>query len=109
VIWGGVGNDTFKYNSILESTNATGRDTIRDFQHSELDKIDLSAIDANVKANKPGDQAFKFIGHTSFHDKAGELRFHNGKVQGDVNGDGHADFAVKLIGVASMHGIDFFL
>ena len=40
---------------------------------------------------------------------AGELRFSGGIVSGDVNGDGRADFEIKMNGVTKMYSDDFFL
>jgi Ca2+-binding RTX toxin-like protein len=107
---GGVGADRFIFTAVADSP-AGGADKIMDFNHSETDKIDLSAIDANSVA--AGDQAFTFIGNQPFHGVLGELHYvSNGSgitVQGDVNGDGVADFAVDLNGVASVVSTDFIL
>ena len=81
------------------------------------DVIDLSTIDA--KSTIHGNQAFKFIGTAAFHLKAGEL--HDFKqnlvgtahdktiVEGDVNGDGHADFQIELSGLKALTAGDFLL
>ncbi len=74
-------------------------DFIADFSDGDGDQIDLAAIDA--KKSVRGDQKFHFIGSHDFTGKAGELRFVKGKVLGDVDGDGKADF--KLI----VDGSDF--
>lgn len=94
---GGAGADTFVFKSLKDSTvAASGRDTVRDFSHKAGDRVDLKAIDASAKAG--GNQAFKFIGDDAFHGKAGELRYEKTSsktvVEGDVNGDGKADFAI---------------
>jgi serralysin len=107
VMFGGTGRDTFDFDSTLESPKGSAaRDVIRDFDSSEHDLIDLSTIDA--KTGKGGDQAFKFIGDHDFHGKAGELRFHHGKLEGDVDGDGHKDFQIKVV-VDDLSTSDFVL
>jgi Ca2+-binding RTX toxin-like protein len=100
-LYGGAGNDTFVFKSIAHSTvDAGGRDMIVDFSLRQKDKIDLKGIDANSLAK--GNQAFKFIGKQDFHNKAGELRYEKAGgftyVEGDVNGDGNADFSIALKG-----------
>ena len=54
------------------------------------------ATDANTLT--AGDQAFAFIGAANFSHVAGELRVFavtgGYDIQGDVNGDGHADFTL---------------
>jgi serralysin len=104
VLVGGLGKDVFDFNSIKDSHPGKKADTIRDFSHTEHDTIDLSDIDA--RTDKGGNQAFKFIGTDAFHHKAGELRFKSGVLSGDVNGDGSADFQVKLAGVSVLHDTD---
>jgi serralysin len=81
-------------------------DTIKDFRRGS-DHIDLRAIDANTKV--AGDQAFAFIGKTAFHGKAGELRFADGIVSGDTNGDKIADFGITVAGLSAMSKGDFYL
>ncbi len=71
-------------------------DFVADFSDADGDKIDLTAIDA--KRFVKGDQKFHFIGAHEFTGKAGELRFVKGKVLGDVNGDGRADFKLAVDG-----------
>ncbi|HEX8126840.1 MAG TPA: Ig-like domain-containing protein [Allosphingosinicella sp.] len=98
-LYGNGGNDVFRYDSISDSNKAE-RDGIQDFNAGDV--IDLSRIDANVLVD--GDQAFNFIGNAQFSGTAGELRFMNDSnggpiwlVQGDVDGNGTADFEVLLI------------
>ena len=71
-------------------------DFVADFSDADGDKIDLTEIDA--KRFVRGDQKFHFIGSHEFTGKAGELRFDKGKVLGDVNGDGRADFKLVVDG-----------
>ena len=75
---GGPGKNTYVYNAISDSTpidSKTGSDAGRDkiFGFSSLDKIDLSAIDADPRIS--GDQAFKYIGSSNFTGTASEVRF----------------------------------
>ncbi len=114
---GNAGNDVFDFNLLSESgKTATTRDVIRDFA-VKLDDINLATIDASTKA--AGNQAFKFISTQSFHKLAGELHFvkqdaagtSNDKtiVEGDVNGDGLADFSIELTGLKGLTVGDFVL
>jgi serralysin len=94
---GGGGADLFQFRSLADSTT-TDPDIILDFQHG-VDKIDLNAIDANPAIL--GDQAFTFSNDGTFHNVAGELRAYDTglgywNVEGDVDGDGSADFLLLV-------------
>jgi Ca2+-binding RTX toxin-like protein len=110
VLTGGADADTFQFRSITESpAGATARDSIVGFE-AGLDVIDLTRIDANT--NTAGNQAFTFIGTGAFTGVAGQLRVlagANSVLQGDVNGDGVADFEVQLNGIATISGNDILL
>jgi serralysin len=97
---GGAGNDTFQFSTL----NDFG-DKIVDFAPGE--KIDVSRLDA--KAGVAGDQAFAFIGSAAFGNVAGQLRYANGVVEGDVNGDGLGDFSIVLVNNAALTAADFLL
>ncbi|MGZ8363875.1 MAG: calcium-binding protein, partial [Caulobacteraceae bacterium] len=105
---GGASSDRFIYLAISDSPTS-GRDLITDFASG--DKIDLSAIDA--KTGAAGDQAFTFIGSAAFGNHAGELRASSSggvtTIQGDVDGNGSADFAIDLTGTITLAGGDFVL
>jgi Ca2+-binding RTX toxin-like protein len=94
---GGTENDVFRFERIDVSTSATS-DLITDLQSGDV--IDLSRIDADT--TQGGDQAFTLVG--SFGGHAGELvlSYDSGAgetlLQGDVDGDGQADFQVRLTG-----------
>ena len=106
-LMGGAGRDVFRYSWFSEtSDDYFGHDTIRDFQRGS-DKIDLKRIDADTTAG--GNQAFKWIGGNAFDGHAGELRFEGGFVYGDVNGDGVADFSIRVAGLSKMAASDFVL
>ncbi|HEU0223373.1 MAG TPA: M10 family metallopeptidase, partial [Paracoccaceae bacterium] len=108
---GGEGADIFRYRSLADTlVEANGRDTIMDFAPG-LDRIDLAAIDA--KTGGGANDAFTFIGSAAFGGVQGQLRYGlssaDAVVTGDCNGDGAADFAIKLLGVASLSATDFLL
>ena len=107
---GGAGADQFVFTAIVQSSaGADRRDIIRDFAVG-IDVIRLSRIDSNVR--KSGDQAFDFIWGRSF-EKAGDLRIERqGEdriLQGDVDGNGTADFEILLEGVSGLKASDFIL
>jgi hypothetical protein len=112
---GGDDGDIFNFDFRGETRKGAGRDVITDFQHG-IDDIDLSGIDARSGANN---QAFKWIGGADFHDRKGELHFVKinkpGQLQdktiieGDVNGDGRADFQIELSGLIHLSKGDFVL
>jgi Ca2+-binding RTX toxin-like protein len=103
---GGSGADVFDFNAVAE----IDFDTIVDFL-SGTDRIDLSTIDARTNVND--DQAFTLIGTSAFTGVSGQLRYDVSggvsTVQGDVNGDGLADFYLHVNGVSSLTATDFFL
>ncbi|MEZ5775649.1 MAG: M64 family metallopeptidase [Hyphomicrobiaceae bacterium] len=113
---GGSGRDVFDFDSRAEIGRGAARDRITDFR-VRVDDIDLRTIDASTK--KAGNNAFKFIGQGAFHKHAGELHYVklNGPgtshdrtlVEGDVNGDGRADFQIELTGLKSLGAHDFLL
>jgi hypothetical protein len=112
---GGNGNDVFRYLAASDSgIDAGTSDSIVDFQR-RTDKIDLSAIDADDEA---GDQAFLFIGTDTFSAAGtGEVRStfdqnaNAWRVEGDINGDGTADFAIMVttVGPQPLTANDFLL
>jgi serralysin len=113
LLTGGTSRDFFDFNSIAESKVGATRDIIQDFVRGTNvtgDEIDLRTIDA--KAGIPNDQAFTWIATQAFHKVKGELRYsdlgNTSLVQGDVNGDGKADFEI-LVKVGALGPGDFLL
>jgi Ca2+-binding RTX toxin-like protein len=132
VLTGGAGADVFVFNSIGESAPGQSgavnngsfsalqgqglRDIITDFAHG-LDKIDLSAIDANTRV--AGNQAFTWRGTANFTAAPGQLieRLYNPAgtandktiIYGDINGDARADFQIELTGLKTLTVSDFIL
>jgi serralysin len=107
---GGTGSDTFVFTGVQDSRpGASARDTL-DFSQADGDLIDLGAIDADT--GQAGDQAF-FLGGGAFTGAAGELiQFDSGGntvIEGDVDGDGEADFGLELTGGVTVVDADFML
>ena len=103
---GGAGNDVFVFSALTDSgpINDTW-DVIKDFVQG-TDRIDLSKLDANTAAG--GDNAFtKIIGSASAFSAAGQLRLTDGVLYGNTDADADAEFAIQLIGVASVTLADF--
>ncbi|MCJ8052497.1 pre-peptidase C-terminal domain-containing protein [Shinella curvata] len=109
-LYGGAGADLFVFTSTKDSTTSS-RDMIYDFSQKQGDRIHLSGIDARDATSK--NDAFTFIGEKAFSEKAGELRyFHKSGdtfVYGDVDGDGKADFALRLDKTIDLVKGDFIL
>jgi serralysin len=108
LLTGGTGNDLFVFHSGDSSATHTVSDRILDFATG--DKVDLHAIDANTTL--ANDQAFSFIGSAAFS-AAGQLHYTSGGgdtwIEGDVNGDGTADFAIYMAGDHTLAASDFVL
>ncbi|QNM83782.1 hypothetical protein H8M03_05530 [Sphingomonas sabuli] len=109
---GGQGSDTFLFrNGEFGGVSASTADRVMDFSHAQGDRLDFHLVDAN--AALAGDQAFAFIGTGVFTGAAGQLRYQmsngNTYVYGDTNGDGAADFMVRLDGNHGLLGSDFIL
>ena len=102
---GGLGIDIFKYNNLADSAfGALNRDTITDFLLG-VDKLDLSAIDANFTI--AGDQAFTFLGSSAAFTNVGQLRYQvtggNLFLYGNVDANlATSEFELQLSSLASI-------
>ena len=95
VLTGGPGRDHFIYTSLQDSVaGEKERDRITDFDGRAGDRIDLSEITELQNFSYLQDKPFSAKG-----DGAPEVRFADGLLEADVNGNGLADFAVMLTGV----------
>jgi Ca2+-binding RTX toxin-like protein len=103
MLLGGAGADAFVFRSIGDADG----DTIADFSAANGDRINLRPIDANE--NRAGGQAFSWIGDMEFGSLAGQLRFASEILEGDVDGDGAADFQIALTGVTMLEADSFWL
>ncbi|MCV3736454.1 hypothetical protein OCK02_09585 [Rhizobium sp. TRM96647] len=110
ILTGNSGADRFIFTSAKDSTSSA-RDTITDFWRSQKDKIDVSAIDA--RADKAGNQSFKFIGEKAFNGTDGQLRAKKSgdgiMISGDINGDKKADFSIFVDQIVTFKESDFIL
>jgi Ca2+-binding RTX toxin-like protein len=112
VLFGGAGADLFRFRALSDSTPAA-RDVIRDFEQAgDMDRINLTQIDANTGV--AGDQTFALLGPASLAAiGAGQLRWSNVDgdtlLQGYVNNDAVADFSILLTGTMSLVAGDFIL
>lgn len=109
---GDAGNDVFDFNFASESIVGVTTDIVLDFVKGQ-DKVDFNTIDANQ--GLAGDQNFAFIGAGAFTNVAGQLRYDDTigdgytHIFGDINGDGVADFEVRLQGSYTLASTDFVL
>ncbi len=100
---GGSGKDVFVFGPKSTGSSKKTADYITDFSGRGGDKIDLSAIDANV--SKKGNQAFSFIGTGDFT-KAGQVRYEkDGKdtyVYLNTDNDKAAEAVIRLKGAMDL-------
>ncbi len=106
---GGLGADTFDFNAITESLAGALRDIIADFSTAQLDKIDLSTIDASSSA--ANDQAFlSTILSSGAFTAEGQLRLVGNILSGNTDSDfATSEFEIQLTGVTTLTSADFIL
>jgi Ca2+-binding RTX toxin-like protein len=101
VLTGGTGRDTFAFADGDSSALLAQADRITDFSAAQHDVIHLRQIDANE--NTVADDKFSFIGTGAFSGRVGELRYQvvggDALLQGDTDGNGIADFFIRVEGV----------
>ena len=102
---GGAGADIFVFFASDSSPAVGQHDQVTDFQFG-TDLIDLHGIDADFGV--AGIDAFRFLGNVALDGLAAALNFFFDAIrnvvvlQGDVNGDRAADFAIDLSGSATL-------
>lgn len=99
VLTGGAKADRFVFIDIAESAPDGLRDVISDFSAMDLDRIDVSAIDAT--AGTAGNQAFVFIGNSGFTAEGQIRAYQYGDdtiVQFNATGAGGSDMSIRLKG-----------
>ncbi len=106
---GGAGADRFVFNAEDVGATRGAADVITDFSRAERDKIDLSSFDA--RPGTPEIDAFTFIRANRFSGAAGEIRYQikdgSTTIMGDLDGDGGADFYIRLDGEHKLVANDF--
>lgn len=104
---GGAGADTFILTA--DSIGLKEKDRISDFSNGDGDLINLTAIDADTTTD--GDQAFTAV--AKFTGAAGEmaLSYKGGTttLRLDVDGDGKADYTLKINGDLTLHTASWLL
>nr|WP_246748848.1 hypothetical protein [Rhizobium setariae] len=108
-LYGDVGQDIFVFRTGDSGSTRASADTIFDFSRKQGDKIDLSGWDAD--STTKGLQDFDFIGKAAFSKEAGELRYETVRgdnyLYGDTDGDGKADFLIRLDPATNLKAGDF--
>ena len=110
--YGGADSDVFIFfDGDFAGMGSGTADRIHDFSRLDGDMISLVGVDAN--SGTAGDQAFAFIGTGAFTGAAGQLRYQqisgNTYLQGDTDGDGDADFWIRLDGLHNLQASDFLI
>jgi serralysin len=99
---GGNGADSFVFETLASLGAGDNRDEIDDFSQADGDTIDLSGIGGLM-----------FIGTSAFMNMAGELRYEqvDGStiIYGDTDGDGTANFQLKINLIVDLVDGDFVL
>ena len=104
-VWGGAGADTFYIGMGESGPTAANRDTIKDFDETEGDKIDLSGFRTGSE-----DWAFDFIGGDAFTGvRQVRTEISGGNTYVTASVDGGVDLWVKLEGVVTLEANDFIL
>lgn len=110
LLYGGAGNDTFSFDDGDSGATLATADRILDFSLAQNDRFNLGQIDAIAGG---ADNAFTFIGTAAFGSVAGQLRYQqvggNTQLMGDVNGDGVADFIIRIDGLHALSAGNFTL
>lgn len=92
---GGTGKDFFSYQA--NDVSSLWQDKIIDFNGLEGDRLGITAV---LDGEDPfANTGWDYIDSKPFSEAAAELRFANGHLLGDVDGDGKADLRIQLVGI----------
>lgn len=93
---GGLGADLFAF--LLDDFDAK-QDSILDFRPVQGDRLGINAA-LGLEASFAG-EAWQWIGDAPFSGAAAQLRFADGVLSGDRNGDGRTDLNIALAQITS--------
>lgn len=102
----GGSRDKIVLRDISDSEVGSRHDLVTDFIRGQ-DTVKLSDIDADISSAQ--DDAFCWIGSEQFSGTPGDLRVANDLLQGDVDGDGVADFEIFFSGFSAPTEADIIL
>jgi len=105
---GGPGSDTFRFERPSDAGVGRTRDVIYVFEIGS-DRLDLSDMWSTSPRLDRVDPGFKFIGDESFSGTPGELRYSNGVVAADRDGDRRSDFQIEIDNAAPLTEADILL
>jgi Ca2+-binding RTX toxin-like protein len=96
LLFGGHGEDLFNYSMATHSNKENGYDRITDFRSNE-DTIWLSRMEGGT-----------FVGSKAFSGEVDEVRYQRstGWLEGDMNGDGIADWRIKFLNKVNLQADD---
>ena len=93
ILTGGRGRDGFYY----ISADPGSVDTIHDFKPGE----DFISLHHAIRQSNGADATWTYVGARSFLGGKGEVRFSDGLLQCDLDGDFQSDINVRLLGIGS--------
>jgi len=96
---GDAGADFFRFTQA--DMEAGEVDRILDFSPEQGDRLGINAVLG--LSNSLSGEGWSYIGSDSFDGSAGQLRFDNGLLQGDLNGDSRADLQIRLDGISTFN------
>lgn len=106
---GGRGSDVFDVDAAAHTAiQQNDVDVVADFVRGQ-DRIDFSQVDADPSTNDVDDAFTGFIDASEIFSAAGQLRFEDGVLYGNTDGDRKAEFAIVLTGITELSAADLVL